>query len=69
MKISARNQFHGTISELEEGAVNAVVVLDIGGGNHITATISKRALHDLGLKVGSPACAFIKATSVMIATE
>ena len=66
MKLSARNQLNGTIVSIKEGAVNGIVVIDIGGGNKITATISMDSVNELGLKVGSPAIAVIKATSVMV---
>lgn len=33
MKLSARNQFKGTIIAIDEGAVNGIVKIDIGGGN------------------------------------
>ncbi|MZP29808.1 molybdenum-pterin-binding protein [Heliobacterium undosum] len=66
MKITARNQLKGTVIEVKEGQVMAEVVLDIGGGNQITSMISKDALMELGLKVGSEAVAIIKSTSVML---
>lgn len=66
MKISARNQLKGKIVELEKGAVNATVKIDIGGGNVISATISLDSVRDLGLEKGKEAYAIIKATSVMI---
>ena len=40
MKLSARNQFKGTIVDIQEGAVNGIVKIDIGGGNVMSATIS-----------------------------
>jgi molybdenum-pterin binding domain len=69
MKISARNQFLGKIIEVEEGAVNAIVVLEIAGGNKISATISLNAVKELGITVGSTATAIIKSTSVMLASS
>lgn len=66
MKISARNQLKGKIVELEKGAVNATVKIDIGGGNVISATISLDSVKDLGLEKGKEAYAIIKATSVMV---
>ena len=68
MKISARNQFKGTIVSIEEGAVNGIVRIDIGG-NIVTATISMGAIRELGLKVGGTAYAVIKATSVMVGVD
>ena len=69
MKISARNQWRGKILSITEGAVNGIVVLDIGNGNKVTSTISMQAIKELGLKEGNEAYAIVKATSVMIATD
>lgn len=69
MKISARNQFKGTVLSIEEGAVNGIVRLDIGGGNVVTSTISMSSIRELGLKVGGTAYAVVKATSVMMAVD
>jgi molybdopterin-binding protein len=66
MKISARNQLKGKVTDIREGAVNGIVVIDIGGGNKVTATISLESIKELNLKVGSEAYAIIKATSVMV---
>lgn len=69
MKLSARNQFKGTITSIQTGAVNSIITLDIGGGNVVTSTISINAVEELGLKVGMEAYAVIKATSVMIGVD
>lgn len=66
MKISARNQLKGKVVEIKEGAVNSIVVIDIGGGNNVSATISMDAVKELNLQIGSDAYAIIKATSVMV---
>lgn len=66
MKISARNQIKGKVIKVEKGAVNAIVKLDIGGGNIISATVSLESVKELGIKEGKKAVAIIKATSVMI---
>lgn len=65
--ISARNQFQGTIAEVKEGAVNGIVKLNIGGDNHISATISMDSIKELGLVAGKEATAIVKATEVMMA--
>ena len=44
MKLSARNQFKGKIVDIEEGAVNGIVKIDIGGGNIVSSTISMNAI-------------------------
>lgn len=69
MKLSARNQFKGKVVRIQEGAVNGIVVLDIGGGNEITATISMDSIKNLGLAEGKEAYAVIKATSVMVGID
>ena len=69
MKLSARNQLKGKIIEINEGAVNGIVKLDIGGGNIISSTISMSAIRELKLAVGREAYAVIKASSVMIGVD
>ena len=69
MKISARNQLKGTITDIQEGAVNGIVKIDIGGGNIVSSTISMAAIKELELEVGKSAYAVIKATSVMVAID
>lgn len=69
MKISARNQLKGKVVKVQKGAVNAVVVLDIGGGNRITSTITNAAVDELELQEGMDAYALIKASNVMIGVD
>ena len=69
MKLSARNQFKGKIIDIQEGAVNGIVKIDIGGGNVMSATISMNAIRELGLAVGKDAYAVVKATSVMVGVD
>ncbi|QQK08645.1 TOBE domain-containing protein [Miniphocaeibacter halophilus] len=69
MKLSARNQLKGKIVEIEKGAVNGIVKIDIGGGNIVSSTISMSAIKELNLEVGKEAYAIIKATSVMVGID
>ena len=69
LKISARNQWKGTVKEIKEGAVNAIVKLEIEADVIISATISMEAVKDLALAVGSKAVAIVKSTSVMLGEE
>lgn len=68
MKISARNKFKGTISSVKEGAVNAIVTIDLGTSS-ISSTISMESVKDLNLSVGKEAFAIIKATSVIVGVD
>ncbi|MET3617145.1 molybdopterin-binding protein [Peptoniphilus olsenii] len=69
MKISARNVFKGKVIEIEKGAVNGIVKIDIGNGIIITSSITNNAIEELGLEVGKDASAIIKASNVMIGVE
>lgn len=69
MKLSARNQLKGTIIALHPGAVNAIVIVELPGGEQITSTISMGSLKDLGLEVGKEVYAVIKASNVMIGID
>ena len=65
MKLSARNQFPGTVTKIDQGAVNGIVTIEVNG-TPIKATISMNAIHELGLEPGKKAWAVIKATEVMV---
>lgn len=69
MKTSARNVIKGKVKEVKKGAVNGIVILDIGNGNEIVSTITLDSIENLGLKPGVEACAIIKATSVMMGVD
>lgn len=69
MKISARNQIKGKITEVKTGTTTAHVRLEIAPGQVITASITNEAVAELGLKSGQTATAVIKASDVMIAVD
>jgi molybdopterin-binding protein len=69
MKVSARNLIKGKIKQVEIGAVNAEVTIEIAPGVEITSIITKSSAENLGIKDGSNAYALIKASDVMIAIE
>ena len=66
MKLSARNQLKGKITEIQEGAVNAIVKINVGNGNILTADITMQSVKELNLTVGKEVIAVIKATNVMV---
>lgn len=69
MKTSARNQFRGIIRAVRKGAVNADVILDLGGGLEIFANITNDAVEDLDLKPGRDAVALIKASFIVLSPD
>ena len=69
MKLSARNQLKGKITEIQEGAVNAIVKINGGNGNILTADITMQSVKELNLAVGKEVIAVIKATNVMVGIE
>ncbi len=68
MKLSARNVLRGTVVEIVTGAVTSHVRIDIGGAV-VTASITNDAVRELGLAVGKPAAAVIKASDVMVGVD
>ena len=69
MKVSARNTFSGTVSNITKGAVNAEVTLTLKGGVPLTAVVTNGAIDNLGLVAGSEAYAIVKASSVIIGID
>jgi molybdopterin-binding protein len=68
MKLSARNVLKGRIIEVKKGMTTAHVRIDIGGAV-VTASITNEAVDELGLAVGQPAAAVVKASDVMVAID
>jgi molybdopterin-binding protein len=66
MKLSARNALKGKVEEVHKGAVTTTVKIAVGGGNHITSSITNDAAEDLGLTVGDEVTAIIKSSDVII---
>lgn len=69
MLTSARNQFSGTIKEVNIGAVNAEVLISLKGGETITASITKDSVENLGLKSGLDVIALVKAPQIILVTD
>lgn len=69
MRISARNQLAGTITEVEHGSVMSTVVIRLEGGQEVVAAITKDSAEGLALTAGDAVTAVIKSTEVMIAKD
>ncbi|MDR1088871.1 MAG: TOBE domain-containing protein [Coriobacteriales bacterium] len=68
MKISARNQLKGVVTDIQTGAVNSIVTIQVGE-YPVKASITNEAVADLGLEVGGQAYAIVKASSVMVGVD
>lgn len=68
MKLSARNQLHGTVTSINRGEAIANVVLDVAG-QRLVSSITVEAVADLGLSEGSEVVAIVKASDVIIAVQ
>lgn len=69
MRISARNSFPGTVTQVKLGPVSVEVIVHIAPGIDVVSVISASSAQSLGLAVGKPAFAVIKASSVMIGVD
>ncbi len=69
MRLSARNQFNGTVTAIKLGGVMAEITVDIGGGHEMVSVITRESADQLGLREGSSVTVIVKATEVLIATE
>ncbi len=69
MKISARNALKGRIKQIEQGAVNTEVTVELPGGVEVVSIITKKSAADLALVKGKEVYAVIKASNVMIGVD
>ena len=69
MKISARNQFAGSVVTIKPGMVDCEVILQLEDGLELASVITKESVENLGLKVGGDALAYVKSSSILLAVE
>jgi molybdopterin-binding protein len=69
MKISARNVLKGKVKQVEHGAINTEVIIELPSGVEIVSIITKHSAENLQLAFGKEVYAVIKASNVMIATD
>ena len=69
MKASARNQFIGTVSDVQIGTVNAEVYITLKGEETIVASITKESVESLDIKFGIEVLALVKAPQIIIVTD
>jgi molybdate transport system regulatory protein len=68
-RTSARNALVGTVTSVEEGAVNSEVMVELADGKSLAAIVTRRSAEDLDFKLGDRVTALIKAPHVILAVE
>jgi len=69
LKLSARNILKGTIKNVEHGAVNSEVTIQLAGALEVVSIITKDSAERLQLSKGKEVYAVIKASDVMIGAD
>ncbi len=64
--MSARNRLRGTVRSVEVDGLLAQVEIVVTEPTRVVAIVTRDAVDELGLEVGAPATAIVKATSVMV---
>jgi molybdate transport system regulatory protein len=66
VRTSARNQFVGNVAALRESTVSSEVAILLDANTQIVAGVTRESAQALGLAVGSPVLALVKASSVLL---
>ena len=64
--ISARNRFHGIVTDVEVDGLMAKVELVVNDPVRLVAVVTRDAVEELGLKNGMAATAIVKSTNVIL---
>ena len=65
-RLSTRNILDGKVLKLIEGAVNTEVILELSGGNTISAIITNASAESLSLRENDPVCAICKSSDIIL---
>jgi molybdopterin-binding protein len=65
MKLSARNQFQGTVTHITQGQAMAEITVKVGDLVFVAA-ITEGSVKNMGLKVNDAVTVAVKATEVMV---
>ena len=66
VRTSARNQFVGRVARLNQSRLGAEVIVALDAHTRIAAGVTRDSARALGLAVGSPVLALVKASSVLL---
>lgn len=65
MKLSARNQFQGSVTRIAEGQVMAEVTVKVGS-LELVAAITEGSVKNMGLRINDSVTVAIKASDIMV---
>jgi molybdopterin-binding protein len=68
VKLSARNQLQGTVTDINRGEAIANVAVDVAG-QRLVASITVEAVQELGIGPGSVVTVIVKASDVILAVN
>ena len=66
VRTSARNQFVGRVSRLNESKLSVEVIVELDADTHIAAGVTRDSARSLALAPGSAVLALVKASSVLL---
>ncbi|UOA10758.1 TOBE domain-containing protein [Methylobacter sp. S3L5C] len=69
IKTSATNQLFGTITAIQNGAVNAEVLVELKGGEQLVATLTLTGLKHLELCIGGDVVLLINDPEIIVITD
>lgn len=69
MRVSARNVYRGTVTNVREGAVTTEATISLPGGDALCSVITNESSEELGLARGKEVCAFFKASAVLLGRD
>jgi molybdopterin-binding protein len=64
--ISARNRFHGVVTDVQVDGLMAQVEIVVSDPVRLVAVVTRDAVEELGLENGMPATAIVKSTNVIL---
>ncbi len=69
VRISTHNRLHGVVLSITPGAINSEVKLQLSEHRTLVAVVTNHSVDELGIQVGQPCTALIKASHIIIAVD
>ena len=66
MKIGARNQIIGKVTEVKKGSMMCMVKVDVSKASHMASVMTLESLKELGIKKGDTVEVVVKAVNVLL---